>query len=245
MAGSFLAYRLYRLAWTALDWVFPPVCGGCNTLGSRWCSTCQKNVPILCGNVCDSCGTPQDKAGLCLACELVHPPYLSLRSWAVFDDPVRQALHGLKYRRNVGLGDSLAAQMADFLRALAWPIDFIAPIPLSDARRRERGYNQVGMIAQPLALALGMTYAPKALARSRNTRSQVGLSKEQRRENVRDAFQADRAQVGGRVVLLMDDVATTGSTLSSGAEALLSAGASQVYAFTVARALTRHGLSHA
>lgn len=183
--------------------------------------------------------------GLCPTCEREHPPYLSLRSWAIFDDPIRQALHGLKYRSNVGLGDSLAPQMADFLRSLAWPIEVIAPIPLSDTRRKERGYNQVGMIAQPLALALGMTYAPKALTRWRNTRSQVGLSKEQRRDNVRGAFQADRAQVGGRVVLLMDDVATTGSTLSSGADALLSAGASQVYAFTVARALTRHGLRHA
>lgn len=245
MVGFLLAYRLHRLAWTALDWVFPPVCGGCDTPGSRWCSTCRKNVPVLCGNVCDSCGTPQEMKGLCPTCEREHPPYLSLRSWAIFDDPIRQALHGLKYRSNVGLGDSLAPQMADFLRSLAWPIEVIAPIPLSDTRRKERGYNQVGMIAQPLALALGMTYAPKALTRWRNTRSQVGLSKEQRRDNVRGAFQADRAQVGGRVVLLMDDVATTGSTLSSGADALLSAGASQVYAFTVARALTRHGLRHA
>jgi len=169
---------------------------------------------------------------------------VSLRSWSVFDDPIRQALHSLKYRRNIGLGDSLAAQMTDFLRSLHWPIEMIVPIPLSKARRNERGYNQVGMIAHPLALALGISYTPKALTRWRNTRSQVGLSKEQRRENVRGAFQADGAQVRGRVVLLMDDVATTGSTLSSGAEALLSAGVNQVYAFTVARALTRHGLHH-
>jgi ComF family protein len=167
-----------------------------------------------------------------------------LRSWAVFDDPVQEALHRLKYRRDVGLGDSLAEQMVDFVSGLRWPIDLIAPIPLGRKRLKERGYNQVGLVARPLAMALGLQYAPRALARRRETRSQVGLNKDARRENVRDAFVAG-ARVKGRTVLVMDDVATTGSTLSAGAEALFSAGAEDVYALTVARALTRHGLVNA
>jgi ComF family protein len=150
----------------------------------------------------------------------------------------------LKYRHDIGLGDAIAAQLAGFVHSLSWPVDVVAPIPLSEARRRERGYNQVGLIARPLALALGLAYAPNALVRWRNTHSQVGLSREQRMENVRGVFRADGMRIRGKVVLLLDDVATTGSTLNSGAEALLSGGASKVYALTVARALARHGLRH-
>ena len=196
------------------------------------------------GHVCDSCGTPQSEAGLCEACRQERPPYQALRSWLAFDDPIRGALHHLKYRHDIGLGDAIAAQMAGFVRSLGWPVDVVIPIPLSEARRRERGYNQVGLIARPLALALGHRYAPNALVRWRNTHSQVGLSREQRKDNVRGVFRAEGSRIRGKIALLVDDVATTGSTLNSGAEALLSGGASQVYALTVARALTRHGLRH-
>jgi ComF family protein len=120
----------------------------------------------------------------------------------------------------------------------------VVPIPLGKKRLRERGYNQVGLIARPLAMALGLEYAPQVLARRRETRSQVGLNKDARRDNVRDAFVAG-ARVKGKTVLVMDDVATTGSTLSAGAEALYLSGAKDVYALTVARALTRHGLVNA
>ncbi|HNB40685.1 MAG TPA: phosphoribosyltransferase family protein, partial [Anaerolineales bacterium] len=105
-----------------------------------------------------------------------------------------------------------------------------------------RGYNQVAMIAKPLAMGLGLQYSPHALARRKETRSQVGLSREERQKNVHDAFQASGVQ--GKIALIMDDVSTTGSTLSSGAEALYAAGAKEVYALTVARALSHHDLRH-
>jgi predicted amidophosphoribosyltransferase len=100
------------------------------------------------------------------------------------------------------------------------------------------------MIAKPLALALGTEFAPNALTRVKETRSQVGLSKSERQKNVLGAFQAG-AGVNGKNILVLDDVSTTGSTLSSSAEALLSSGAKDVYALTVARALPHHGLKHA
>jgi len=89
---------------------------------------------------------------------------------------------------------------------------------------------------------LDIEFAPKALMRRKETRSQVGLSKQERQKNVLGAFQA--AGVSGKNILVLDDVSTTGSTLSSSAEALLSAGAKDVYALTVARALPHHGLKH-
>jgi ComF family protein len=144
----------------------------------------------------------------------------------------------LKYRRDLALGQSLAENMLPALQRLEWPVDVVLPIPLGRSRLSQRGYNQASLIARPIAMALQLTYAPRALVRWRETRSQVGLSREQRRDNVTGVFRARSKVVRGRAVLLIDDVATTGSTLSSAAEALLAAGAVQVHAFTAARALT-------
>ena len=98
------------------------------------------------------------------------------------------------------------------------------------------------MVAAPLSMQLGFDYCPTALVRARETRSQVGLSVAERQKNVQDAFIADEGKVDGRIVLLLDDVSTTGATLSSAAEALCACGAQEVYAVTIARALPHHDL---
>ena len=148
----------------------------------------------------------------------------------------------MKYRRNIGFGEALAMQMADYVRSLGWPIDMLIPVPLGNKRLKERGYNQVALVARPLAYQLGLRYEPGALVKARETRSQVGLSISQRSENVQDAYQADSQFVKGKSILIMDDVATTGSTISACTAALLSAGAREVYVLTIARALSHHGL---
>jgi ComF family protein len=166
-----------------------------------------------------------------------------MRSWAVFESPVQNALHTMKYRRNMGIGDAIARQMTGFVRSLELNVDMLIPIPLGKKRLKERGYNQVALVARPLAEGLGLQYAPQALEKIRDTRSQVGLDVAQRRENVSNAYQAVRSFVNQRSILLMDDVATTGSTIQSSSEALLSAGAREVYAITIARALSHHDLT--
>jgi len=166
-----------------------------------------------------------------------------MRSWAVFDPPIQNALHTIKYRRNIGLGDMLARQMAGFLHSLEWHVQAIAPVPLGKKRLKERGYNQIALVARPLAYEGGIDYLPRALWKTRETRSQVGLSMSQRHENVHQAYQANPALVGRKSILLMDDVATTGSTISACTEALLCAGAREVYVLTIARALSHHDLN--
>ena len=238
------SYRLYRLTWSALDLMFPPVCGGCGKTGSRWCSDCQSRVPRINRPYCEICGIPTRKgADICERCKANPPAYRKMRSWAVFDSPVQNALHTLKYRRNISLGDSIALSMMDFMQSLAWEIDMLVPAPLGGERFRERGYNQVALVARPLAYEMEWEYAPEALQKVRETRSQVGLTVLERRENVSKAYQADRGRVNRKTVLLMDDVSTTGSTISSCTEALLAAGAREVYALTMARALSHHDLS--
>ena len=148
----------------------------------------------------------------------------------------------MKYRRNIGLGESIALQMQAFACSLQWPVTVLIPVPLGKTRLKERGYNQVGLVARPLAYHMGWMYEPYALKKTRDTRSQVGLNLAQRRDNVRRAYEADPRIVQGKSILLMDDVATTGSTISACAETLLSAGAQEVYVLTIARALPHHSL---
>lgn len=235
-------YHFYRNIWVGLDWLFPPECGGCGTSGTRWCLECQEKVQGIEGPVCEACGLPLPQGELCGRCQKKRPSYKLLRSWAVFDNPIQKALHRLKYRRDIGLGEALANHAMGFVANLGWPVDMLIPIPLGKQRLNERGYNQVAMVALPLSMRLGLAYRPKALMRARETRTQVGLSAQERQENVRNAFLADGNRVGGRTVLLMDDVSTTGATLSSAAEALYASGARDVYAVTIARALPHHGL---
>jgi len=223
--------------------LFPPVCGGCGKAGFRWCPNCQGRIPRIAEPFCEKCGTPVRKIGLCEKCQLEPPAYRLMRSWAVFDFPIQNALHTIKYRRNVGLGDSIASQMVNFVRSLQWDIDIVIPVPLGRKRLKERGYNQVGLVARPLAYELGLGYAPKALWKSRETRSQVGLTISQRRENVSQAYQANPLAVARKSILLLDDVATTGSTISACTDALLSAGVREIYALTIARALSHHDLN--
>lgn len=234
-------YTAYRSMWAALDLLFPPLCGGCGKVGSRWCDECQGKVKSISGNVCNKCGLPQEKPGTCSVCLADMPHFLSLRAWAVFEGPVQSVLHKLKYRRDLSLGDAIAASMIPFVRSLNWDIDLVTSIPLGRQRIKERGYNQVEMIARPLALGLEMNYSVNVLERRKETRTQVGLSRVERRVNVEDVFRAD-AKVRGKSILLMDDVSTTGATLSSAARTFYNAGARNVYALTVARALPHHDL---
>jgi ComF family protein len=227
--------HLYHWLWGTLDALFPPRCAGCGRKGTRWCEDCQRKVQVLKPPLCPRCGEPGFES-LCPSCRQQPPAFTQLRAWSLYADPIRTAIHQLKYRRNLGLGEALALPLADFVRSLNWPVEAIVPIPLSQKRYQERGYNQVATFAYPLALHLGLPYLGDALHRTRDTRSQVGLSAHERRENVHNAFQAREKLVRGKQILLVDDVATTGSTLSSAANALLIAGAQAVYAVTLARA---------
>ncbi len=236
MAGPSRVYPLYRSFWEVLDWVFPPQCAGCGKPGTRWCEDCRAEVREVGEIVCPCCGKPQPHNAICRECAAQPPCFHSLRSWGIYEGSLREVIQGLKYKRDLALGQTLAEQMLPAVRNQGWPVQMVVPIPLSKSRQAERGYNQAGLIARPLAMAFDLAYSPKALERWRETRSQVGLNGAERRKNVSGVFRADGRLVRGRNILLIDDVATTGSTLSSAAEALMASGAAQVFAFTAARA---------
>ena len=229
------AYSLHHLFWTAVDWLYPPSCGGCQKFGERWCLDCQNSVTPVGPHVCSKCGNFTTDGGLCPNCSASLPPYQALRSWGIFIGPLREAIHKLKYHHNIGLGEALASPLIDLFLSTQWEVDLITPVPLSSSRLQERGYNQSALLARPLAQLTHIQYQPKAVTRARNTRSQVGLKARERIENVRDAFISQPDIVKNKRILLVDDVTTTGATISACAGAMVDAGACSVYGLTLAR----------
>lgn len=229
---------------TLLDAVFPPRCAGCVRLGSQFCLRCRHQLRSVQPPWCSSCGCTidPDTTGLrdrCAECVLDPLPLHAVRSVALFEGPLRLAIHRFKYRGRAAAARGLADLMIAPARlALAGTPTgaqtIVVPVPLSAVRERERGYNQAALLAAPLARALRLPLDCAALHRTRHTPSQVGQSRPQRRENVRGVF-ASHSRLDGRHVLLVDDVTTTGSTLGSAAAACLTAGAMAVCAVTVAR----------
>ncbi len=232
------SYRARQALWAVIDFVLPPRCAGCRRAGQRFCPTCQSQLSLLAAPVCAWCGYPvAARDAACVNCQGRSRSALAgIRSAAFFEGPLQNALHQLKYRRDVILADSLARLLTQTWAAAGQPGDLIIPVPLSAQRLRERGYNQAGLLARGFAELSGLPAAPAALSKTRHTVSQVGLTAQQRLGNVQAAFMADPRPVVQRAVILVDDVCTTGATLIAGAEALMAAGARSVWGLTLARA---------
>jgi len=181
---------------------------------------------------------------LCASCAAAPSTLDGIFAATIFTHPIREAIHEFKYE---GVRD-LAAPLADWLVA-AWQrygleADLIVPVPLHLKREAERGYNQSALLAHALARAVGARVAPAELVRTVHTRPQVGLTAEERRQNIAGAFHCTSAVTGQRIVLL-DDVCTTGATLEACAKALREAGACGVWGLTLARpgpGLSRDGV---
>lgn len=230
------AYVIYRGMWDLIDWVFPPVCGGCGQRGDVWCPGCDASTSQIAGPICIRCGQKTNRAGgICSECQNHPPVYHASRAFGQFFGPLRRAIHQLKYKRDLGLGLVFAGMLNRLYVDLDWQIDVVVPVPLSKARKAQRGYNQAAIIAYPFSLIAGLAYSARMVWRIRDTQSQVGLSHLERQINVRDAFQANSRTCNQKSILVIDDVSTTGSTLNACATALLEAGAGRVYGLTVAR----------
>lgn len=240
-------------AWAvaALDLVFPahcpacaaplgegrrdPLCGPCwvaiERIGPPHCSRCGRPATALEGAAWSAAGGP------CPGCLAQPPAFDWARAAGVYAGPLRESLHALKFagKRAVArpLGDLLVTQCAGAVEA---DVTALVPVPLGRERQRGRGFNQAELLASRVAACLGVRVAPGWLRRRHETRPQSDLSAAERRANVRQAFVASPA-VGGRHVVIVDDVLTTGATAGECARALRAAGARRVGVLTVARVL--------
>jgi ComF family protein len=217
------------LAAAALDLALPPSCAGCGEEGVALCDRCAR--PLY-----SRLALPP---GTAIGLRADVPPSIAQLEWcSPFTGTVRRALHQLKYGGEQRLAAPLAAAMAARWRAAGAGGDLVCPVPVHSSRERLRGYDQAVLLAEGMAGRLGMP-CRRALNRERDTRPQFDLGRRARLTNVDGAFvlsgRLDRSELRGRWVILVDDVATTGSTLAACAAVLHEAGVTAVSAVTVAR----------
>lgn len=234
------AFSLYKGLWKVVDWVFPPYCAGCGKPGERLCSTCMQQIQQLEGSLCTTCGQPVKSGRVCHACKITPPEFNAVKAYAPYTGVLREAIHALKYKGDLGLAEVLAGYLVKAFQNTPWPVDMIIPIPLSPQRKRDRGYNQAHLLAQPFAWQTGLHLETNGLEKTKETQTQVHLSAKERIENVTGAF-LSRTDMQGMNILLIDDVITTTATMRAGAQALKEAGAKNVYGIALARAI--HGSS--
>ncbi len=226
--------NLGRIGEAALDLIYPPRCALCEKQGSFLCDECLDKLPRADGQRCDVCWLPR-RGSSCQTCA-EHPIFLNrLRSVFRYGGEVQRLVQAFKFQGQSSLGRTLAAQLTGCYAEHAFAADIVVPVPLSGARRRRRGYNQAALLAREVARELGLPMS-EAMRRLGNPTPQARSTAEQRRRNVSGVFEVAKSEaVAGRRVLLIDDVATTGATLSACAEALLATGASEVIGLTLAR----------
>ena len=247
----------HKLLTTVRDWseallslVYPNVCQCCGTeragrlqgyVGER----CREDIRVLRPPMCARCGlTFQGDINMSFECSNCHNVALHFayaRSAAAAKGVLLEIIHRYKYQRALWFEPFLAellvkAALPTLGSGSGW--NMIVPVPLHPSRQREREFNQAENLACRLARATGLPLNSRALVRTEATPSQTRLSREDRARNVRNAFAAaQRANLRGARVVLVDDVMTTGATTNACARVLRKAGAEEVCVWTVARGL--------
>jgi ComF family protein len=228
--------------------VFAPACAACGVLldapsHGPVCPACWRTILPITPPVCDRCGDPLPAwraisvpLAICPRCRRTPRAIDRARAIGEYDGALRAIVHALKYDGRRSLAAPLAAMMRESAGDLVAGVDFAVPVPLHPSRRRHRGFNQAADLARHLRVPIRL-----ALRRTRATATQTDLPAAQRHRNVRDAFALTRygRAMSGAIVLIVDDVSTTGATLDACARVLKSGGVKEVRAVTAARVATR------
>jgi len=225
--------------------MMPPVCVLCGDPGIRTddigldlCLPCQKDLPRLvtcCARCAEPIPTHLASEALCGQCQVKPPAYNRCLSMFQYQPPVDHLIQSLKFNQRLEMACILGTFMAQWLvQVIESRPDTLIPIPLHSARLRQRGFNQAAEIARPIAKELGCRLDISSCQRSKKTAPQSELTRKERVSNVRGAFEILKP-VSGHIAII-DDVMTTGSTVSEFAKTLLNAGADCVDVWVCARA---------
>lgn len=230
----------------ALRVVFPPRCIACGSGVSDdfgLCGACWAQTPFIAGHICDACGSPlpgdaDGHADLCDDCLAMPRPWMRGRAAFLYRDSARRMVLALKHGDRLDLVPPMAGWLHRAAAPILLPDMLVAPVPLHRFRLLKRRYNQSALLSQALARRARLTNCPDLLQRTRATPSQDGRDRADRYTNMAGAIRVSpsrAADVAGRHVLLVDDVMTSGATLSAATEACLDVGASSVSVLVLAR----------
>lgn len=232
----YVASRLFKA-------LFPPACPLCSTTlpsgyNHLFCPACQSNITPLPAAHCPLCAMPfsghDNSAHLCGRCLRNRPVYTKAYAVGIYEKSLRIAIQQFKFSQRIGLDRSLAQLLDDCIED-DLNIDFAVPVPLSQKKLQQRGYNQSLLLARELARLRSFPVAENLLHKVRETKEQHGLSAHERETNLKNAFKLS-GTLSGETVLLIDDVLTTGKTAETCAQILLQGGAGTVYVAVIGRA---------
>jgi len=237
---------LARFVHALVDFVLPPRCLICgrwlsSSREGRLCVPCTALFAGAGSPLCPRCGalfaSREGGDHLCGRCLRQRLFFDAARTLSRYEGSVRETVHRLKYRGHTMLAGPLGKLMADRGRVLlpADGCDLIVPVPLHVRRLRERGYNQSALLARSIGSRWGVRVDSVSLCKTRWTPPQTALTVSARRVNLRGAFSWRGAPLRGARVVLVDDVATSGSTMNECARVLKQAGAARVDVLTLAR----------
>lgn len=227
-----------------LDIFFPKYCVNCKKFGDFLCSNCFSRLSFDTKNICLVCGNASYDGKTHPNCRKRNSPE-GVFTGVVFNKISKKLIYQFKYRPYLSglsvfiadlLYDSLI-QNEEFMRQIANSKWLMVPIPLSKAKYRKRGYNQAEILAKELSKRLDLKVLD-CLERNKETVTQVGLSKKERRENIKDAFSIKKKfenRLKGKSIMLIDDVVTSGATFSEACSVLKKSGTGRVWAIAFAK----------
>jgi ComF family protein len=228
-----------------IDLIYPASCIACGGPAAEphgLCGPCWRTMPLIERPYCERLGTPfavEMGPGLLSPAALAEPPVFGrARAVTRYDGPAREMVHRLKFEDRLELGRAMGLWMARAGAELIADADALLPVPLHRIRLWTRRSNQAAVLGGFVGQACGLPLWPDVLRRVKATRSQVGLSRNERALNLQGSFKVPdeaRAAIAGRRLVLIDDVLTTGATANAASRVLLRAGARSVDVLTFAR----------
>lgn len=222
----------FKVIHTIIDLIFPAACVGCHAPETHLCEPCALSMRTL-SNECFFCATQTSKNHICENCKKSSPIEAIWWPWRYQNEKTKNAIASFKYRKRAWLAGTFGPHLTSAIDTEMLPHGTITiPVPLFPARKRERGFNQ----AEKLAGELPFPVLVGAAIRIQNTESQARThSRRERYEHMQNAFRVvDPKAIAGKTILLVDDVATTGATLTELARTLKKAGAAKIYAAVLA-----------
>ena len=218
-----------------LDLFFPKFCIGCNTEGTWLCQNCKGEILPVQMQVCPKCNKMSQSGKYCLRCGKDSALKGIVVSLYFEEGATKELIHNFKYNSIKELTPFLGEKMVQVLRDNPTKIDIITFVPVHVMRMASRGYNQAELLAEYVSQKIEIKIE-KLLTKTRNTKRQVGLKRQQRKNNLSGAFKANQnVDISNKKILIIDDVTTTGQTLEECAKVLKNAGAKEVWGLVISR----------